>query len=121
MIIIHDQKILLTRNWYGNGCWSLPGGGQKSDESLSDTAKREVLEETGIEIKESELRELGEHRGSISGLGYRYHLFLYRSIKPPTVSQNTLEIRETIWMSKREVLESSLSSDLKSLSSKWFE
>jgi len=34
-----------------NGFWFLPGGGAERNESIEETAKREALEELGIEIK----------------------------------------------------------------------
>jgi len=36
---------------HGDGEWSLPGGHVEMMEDLKDTCKREVLEETGLEIK----------------------------------------------------------------------
>ena len=35
--------------------WSLVGGGMEDNESLEDCAMREILEETGIDIKVEEL------------------------------------------------------------------
>jgi len=34
-----------------NGFWFLPGGGMEQNESIEETAKREALEELGLEIK----------------------------------------------------------------------
>jgi len=39
------------RNAHGDGTWSIPGGHLEFGESFEDTAKREVLEETGLVIK----------------------------------------------------------------------
>lgn len=39
------------RGSHGDGTWSVPGGHQEFGETWEDTAKREVLEETGMEIK----------------------------------------------------------------------
>jgi 8-oxo-dGTP diphosphatase len=36
---------------HGEGSWSVPGGHLEFGESFADTAKREVVEETGISIK----------------------------------------------------------------------
>lgn len=42
--------------------WSIPKGEYQSDENPLDAAKREFAEETGSELPEGELIELGEHR-----------------------------------------------------------
>ncbi|MFC4618879.1 NUDIX domain-containing protein [Camelliibacillus cellulosilyticus] len=46
-IICHDEKILLVKADH----WSLPKGGSEPDESLQETAIREVKEETGFDVK----------------------------------------------------------------------
>ena len=53
VIIIKDGKVLLgkRKNAHGEGSWSFPGGHLEFNEELFDCAKREVLEETGIKIK----------------------------------------------------------------------
>lgn len=41
----------------GRNLWALPGGFVKSNEACSETAKRELMEETGLRIDEDDIRE----------------------------------------------------------------
>jgi len=48
-LIDQDRVLLVKRaNPPNQGCWSLPGGKQESDETLVQAAYRELKEETGI-------------------------------------------------------------------------
>jgi 8-oxo-dGTP diphosphatase len=51
--VVKDGKVLLGKrlNSHGNGCWSFPGGHLEMYETWEQCAEREVLEETGIRIK----------------------------------------------------------------------
>lgn len=48
--VLRDGAVLLTCR-SDNGNWSMPGGAHDPGESLSMTAVRETLEETGINVK----------------------------------------------------------------------
>lgn len=48
------QKLLLQRR-SDNGRWGLPGGGMNPGESAAETCMREVLEETGLQVKVTRL------------------------------------------------------------------
>ena len=47
----NNVLVIKRRNPPRKGQWSIPGGKQKLGETWQDTAKREVREETGIEIR----------------------------------------------------------------------
>ena len=51
-ILLHDGKILVNRcvSRFGE-YYALPGGGQKSGETLIEAVKRELLEETGYAVE----------------------------------------------------------------------
>ena len=56
VIIKKEGKILLGKRLVkaGYGSWGLPGGHLEYGESLVDAAKRELLEETGLTVKNLE-------------------------------------------------------------------
>lgn len=51
-LVWRDDQILLVKRGKppAQGEWSLPGGGQELGETVEETARREVREETGCEI-----------------------------------------------------------------------
>ena len=57
-IVVHDGKILVNRciSKFGE-YYALPGGGQHTGEMLNETVKRELLEETGLQV--TNIEQLG--------------------------------------------------------------
>ncbi|SFL11359.1 ADP-ribose pyrophosphatase YjhB, NUDIX family [Paenibacillus sp. 1_12] len=55
--VIRDSegRILLVKHSYGKNNWELPGGKSEKNESAQETAKREVREETGLEVTVEQL------------------------------------------------------------------
>ncbi|WP_409250990.1 NUDIX domain-containing protein [Bacillus sp. SCS-153A] len=50
-LIIENQRVLLAKFEDENGVhYNLPGGGVEKDESTSETAVREAMEEAGVEV-----------------------------------------------------------------------
>jgi len=56
VIVFRDDKVLLVKRADppGQGLWAIPGGRVNLGETLKETAKREVREETGIIISPKE-------------------------------------------------------------------
>lgn len=54
VFVVKEGKILLGQriNSHGSGTWSIPGGHLEFFEDFETCAKREVLEETGLRIKD---------------------------------------------------------------------
>lgn len=69
--VVHDADggVLLVRHEYGDNHLHLPGGGVKRRETLVSALRRELHEETGLEIlvEDHELRLLGVYTNFIEG------------------------------------------------------
>lgn len=50
-VLVENNRVLLSKQFDG---YDFPGGGANIDETLQETCKREVLEETGVVVEVSE-------------------------------------------------------------------
>lgn len=50
IILDTEGRVLLVKHSYGKYNWDLPGGLSEKSESAEETAKREVIEETGLDV-----------------------------------------------------------------------
>ena len=55
--MVHDDALLMVQRAHepGKGLWSLPGGRVEAGELLADAVRREVAEETGLDVEVGEL------------------------------------------------------------------
>ena len=60
-VIITDGKRLLLGHATGSPRWNIPKGMAEPGESFAAAAVRELQEETGLSVAETELRPLGVH------------------------------------------------------------
>lgn len=62
-IVIRDGKILLVRRGVDpfKGYWGTPGGYNEWDETLEETVKREVKEETNMDVIKAEQMKVYSH------------------------------------------------------------
>lgn len=66
-IFSNDNKLLLGKSVKGGvypDCWIVPGGGVEPDETKVEAVKREILEETGIDISSAKIEQI---EGALSG------------------------------------------------------
>lgn len=73
VILDSEGRILLVKHSYGKNNWDLPGGKSEKNESAQETAKREVLEETGLEVT------VGQLTGVYYDPNYDMHHFVFIS------------------------------------------
>ena len=75
-LILHNDKILLL-NTRSTGKYSLPGGGVDIGEKMENALRREVREETGLEISIERLVGFKEHFFYYDPLDQAFHSFLF--------------------------------------------
>lgn len=94
--VIVDQRgfVLLVRHGYGELNWQIPGGAGEANESAEETARREALEEAGVELAIDRLTgvywepEVGRH----------HFVFVARALGEPRVADRN-EISDVGWFS----------------------
>jgi len=61
-VIVKDNKVLLIKRAGdpGRGLWSIPGGLVELGEKIKDAVRREVKEETGLDVRVGEIADVTE-------------------------------------------------------------
>ena len=103
LIVVKDE-ILLVKNWYGTGSWTLPGGGINRGELPAQAATRELTEELGLTLLSNQLKSLGEFQQT-KAHRYKFHGFLTELDKKPEITVNNREIVEAAWVKTGELAE----------------
>ncbi len=89
------------------GYWSLPGGVLETGETLEDGIRREVLEETGLEVKPAGVVEIFE-RIMLDGRGrpeYHYVLIDYLCRVTGGALEAASDARRAAWVPRRRLPE----------------
>jgi len=101
-LIIHQGKVLFIQRAQelARGKWAFPGGSIKGDKTAEEAAKREVKEETGLEIKI--LRLLGVYRTREYEPNYEISCFVAESEGDKVTPSD--EIMDWKWLEPKEGL-----------------
>ena len=75
-VVIHDGAVLLVKRAYPprQGEWSLPGGQLELGESLAEGVRREVREETGLDVEVGAVVDVFDrvHRDEAGRIRYHF-------------------------------------------------
>src|SRR5262249_6197136 len=79
-----DKKLLLGKSYDGGvykDAWIIPGGGVNPGETKLEALKREVLEETGIDLGDAKINEMnielnGESNKTLRDTGETVHVLM---------------------------------------------
>jgi len=110
VVVVHDDKVLVMKQWISPGKWQLAGGGLHKGESLAGGAARELLEETGLRLDPRQLQRVGRGTHRQYGLAFDYHVFVTR-VGSSSVRAQRLEIAELRWARPGELRPGNASPD----------
>jgi len=101
-----NGDIFLMKSPKWDGRWVVPGGHLETGEELEECVAREVKEETGIHIKETELFDLETQTPSSfeRDTGLLYMNFVC-AVQNPNVELDEIEAVDFTWVEPEEALE----------------
>jgi len=96
VIVRPDGKFLITqrvmtKSW-APGWWEVSGGGVMAGEDSADAVKREILEETGIDVTDCEGGYLFSYHRENPGEGDNYFVDIYRFVAD--VTEEDVKVQE---------------------------
>ena len=123
-IVLQQDDVLLVRrgNEPQKGLWSLPGGALELGESLHQGVRREVLEETGLQVRVLQFAEFFERIMTDDTGAIEYHYILLDFLCEPVggVLSAGDDAAEAAWVSRAELGARSLTSGLPAVIEKAF-
>ena len=117
-VIIHnnENKIFLAQSYKWQDSWCVPGGHLECGETLEQCAKREIKEETNLEIEQLELVCTQEAIFSNEFHEKRHFIFFdyCAKLKSGNIKLND-ELKNSLWINPKEALKLNLNSFTKKL------
>ncbi len=106
-LIFDGAKILLVERGKEplKGYWSLPGGILETGEKLEAAIRREVLEETGLEVEPLSIFEIFERIMPDAGGRPEYHYVLIDYLCRPTGGrlQAASDVSQAVWVAEQNL------------------
>ncbi len=106
-VILDGDRVLLAQRGKEplKGWWSLPGGLLEIGESLENGIRREVLEETGLEVRPAGVVEIVERilRDSSGATEYHYVLVDYFCVITGGEAKAASDVSAVEWVRRRDL------------------
>lgn len=103
VVVICEDKVLLTKDWLGSGHWSLPGGGLRRNEPADIGAVRELAEETGVVANPHDLVQFLTLEPSGIKRVSRLICFRLELKTAPAISAHQVQILDCVWASPTQL------------------
>ncbi|MBS7645362.1 MAG: NUDIX hydrolase [Candidatus Bathyarchaeia archaeon] len=119
-LIMEDNRILLVKRRFepGRGLWSIPGGLVELGEPVEEAVKREVREETGIEVELDGLLDVVDNIIFDEDGRVRFHYVLIDYLAHPVggaLSRSSREVVDLRWIEVNRVSRYRVTKTLKRL------
>jgi 8-oxo-dGTP pyrophosphatase MutT (NUDIX family) len=102
VIMVHEGKVLVMKQWISAGKWSFPGGGLHRGEDRADGAAREVKEETSLQLDARQLQQVGTGAFRSYGLSFDFYVFV-TGVGSTNVRAQRIEVSELTWVYPEEL------------------
>ncbi len=124
VVVVRDGRVLLVRRGRppAEGRWSIPGGAVELGETARQSARREVREETGLDVEIGEVVDIvdiisRDERGDIE---YHFLLVDFRGHAPRGDLSPDDDVTEARWASLEEIASLPVTESLPPLLAKVF-
>ena len=106
IVVLRGEQVLLVRRGRppALGAWSLPGGGQELGETAETTARRELLEETGLEVGSLALAGHVDsiHRDAAGRIRFHYTILDFAARYIGGEARAGGDVTDIAWVSERD-------------------
>ena len=113
-VVFHQDKVLLVLRGQApaKGMWAIPGGGVELGESMQAAAEREVLEETGLQVKAGEIVYTFERIQHDDAGQVKYHYvivdLLAQALDPTQPLRPADDVNDAGWFTLSELEDSNM-------------